>query len=505
MIPDHDSQGKVETLRTAPFDCLVDPAWQDCVRQLIASSSDPEEWAAWNAVKQSTVRTVYRGDVTIPGGGTENVHLKLFRAVRLSDRARDALTGSRSAREFRNLLEARARGLPSIQPLAAGSLTGSWGSRSFLLTKTEPGQAMPREPLPPADAAAVGKLLRRVHDAGLHARDLHAGNILRRPDGELLLLDLTSASYGEALTDQERGRALAFFCLDLDGNVRDLHAQPLLAAYGASTAVVSSAVKAGRRLRNHAVTAFGRRAFRSCRTTAVEQPSRKPRSYLHIPAEEWWKGARDAFARLDALEPIKSGRRGAVYLLDDIVIKERTAAAARRLFESTYWLKFAGVPTPMPVAVETFRGRGKVATRRLPNVNLQDDLREGLATDEGSLIVCARNFGSAVGRLHSFGLRNRDMKFENLIRDRASQTILTVDLDGVRRQLPGDNRGRSSDLGRLLAAFRHADSPGGETVIRAFLREYVRTCRKLLYPVPHRRHVLAQATSNARAWATAHA
>jgi tRNA A-37 threonylcarbamoyl transferase component Bud32 len=504
MIPHHDTQGKVETLRSGPFDCLVDADWRECLRDLIAMSPDPEGWATWDVVKRSTVRTVSSGDVVVPGGGTRSVHLKLFRAVRLSDRARDAFAGSRSAREFRNLLTARRLGLPGVQALAAGSLTGSFGSRSFLLTGTEAGRTLPRGPLPATDAAAAGRLLRAIHDAGLHARDLHSGNLLRRPDGELRLLDLTSATFAEPLTDLERGRALAFFCLDLDGNVRDPAARPLIEAYAASPSIVSSAIKAGHRLRNRAVTAFGRRAFRACKTTRVERQNRKPRRSLHVPAEASWGEARDAFASLDSLEPAKSGRRGAVFLLENLVVKERTAAAARRLFESAYWLTFAGVPTPMPIAVETFRGRGRVATERLPNVDLLRELRAGLASNEPELLACAKNFGRAVGRLHSFGLRNRDMKFENLIRDRASQSIQIVDLDGVRRQLPGDNRGRASDLGRLLAAFRHADSPGGDPVIRAFLREYVRTCHRLLYPVPHRRHVLAQATTNAGSWAAAH-
>ena len=96
------------------------------------------------------------------------------------------------------------------------------------------------------------------------------------------------------------------------------------------------------------------------------------------------------------------------------------------------------------------------------------------------------------------------MKFENLIRDPATQQIYIVDLDGVRRQVPGDNRGRASDLGRLLAAFRHAGSPGDHSVIRSFLRAYVRTCKRLLMPITHRGNTLRQAEANARSWASTH-
>src|SRR5262245_21797220 len=58
---------------------------------------------ALRVVKQSTVRTVLSGDV-----GGQHVHLKLFRAATLSDRARDRLRGDRGTREARNLLAAAA-------------------------------------------------------------------------------------------------------------------------------------------------------------------------------------------------------------------------------------------------------------------------------------------------------------------------------------------------------------------------------------------------------------
>ena len=509
MIEDPRIDRKFEPLRTKGFVCLVDPAWRDSLQPLL-NLADPREWTEdWVEVKKSTVRTILRG--TIPSPETHGpeahpveVHLKLFRAVRLADRARDALTGSRSARELRNLDTARSLGLPCIRPLAAGTYSGSFGSRSILLTLTEPGEPLPRGPLTAADAAAAGALLRRAHDAGLHARDLHPGNLLRREDGTIVLLDLTSAAFADPLEPHERARALAFFCLDLDGNVRDPAARPLVAAYDATPDILTAAVTTARRLRNRAVSAFGRRAFRPCRTTVVEHAPRKARDFLHVPAEDLWPQGRHVLDKLDTLTPIKSGRRGAVYLTDDLAIKKRSAAAACRLFESAYWLAFAGVPTPTPVALRTFKKVGVVATRRLHRVSLLEDLQNRLADDDAALLDCAAEFGASVGRLHSFGLRNRDMKFENLIRDPDANRIVMVDLDGVRRRVPGDNRGRASDLGRLLAAFNHADRPGGQPVVDAFLRAYVRTCRRLLRPVRHRRHVLEQADVGAREWAAAH-
>ncbi|MDA0373513.1 MAG: hypothetical protein O2865_06985, partial [Planctomycetota bacterium] len=51
---------------------------------------DPFAWPGLVEVKSSTVRTVSRGTL-----GDQDVHLKLYRAVRISDRARDALSGAR--------------------------------------------------------------------------------------------------------------------------------------------------------------------------------------------------------------------------------------------------------------------------------------------------------------------------------------------------------------------------------------------------------------------------
>ncbi|MEE2886217.1 MAG: lipopolysaccharide kinase InaA family protein [Planctomycetota bacterium] len=493
MIPDLHDLGKIENLRTEQFQCLVATRWRNCVEKMLAAKP-PTDWTEWEEIKSSTVRTIYRGTIPGPDGNPVDAHLKLFRAVSLSDRARDAIGGSRSVREFRNLVGALERGLPCVEPIAAGSILGHLGSQSFLLTRTKIGEPLPRGPLPPDDAQSVGRLILQSHEAGLHARDLHPGNILRLADGSMVLVDLTSAVLADRLNSRDRGRALAFFCLDLDAGIEDPAARPILEAYGANETVLEAARKNSRRLRNRALSSFGRRAFRPCKTTQIERAKRKPRVYLHTPAQTLWDRARELIDKLPELEPVKSGRRGAVYLEDGIVIKVRSAAAARRLFESAYWLRFAGVPTPMPVALQTFRSTGTIAVQRLAWPNLREESRS-LSQEES--VAAAQSLGESVGRLHSFGLRNRDLKFENLVRNPDSGTVSMVDLDGVKRRVPTDDRGRASDLGRLLAAFWQADQPGGETVIREFLRAYVRTCRRLLYPVLHRRHLLDQAVVRA--------
>src|SRR5262249_17090134 len=166
----------------------------------------------------------------------------------------------------------------------------------------------------------------------------------------------------------------------------------------------------------------------------------------------------------------RSGRRGAVWLLDELVVKQRAQGPARRLFTAMYWLLFAGVPQPGPVALRTFDGTGPLFARRLCRPDIADELRSG-ALAGGALLAAAGSLGDGLGRLHAHGLRNRDLKFENLVRDPQS-AVCMVDLDGVRRKRPSDARGQAMDLGRLLAAFRAAGSPGGGAAVRAFARGY---------------------------------
>jgi hypothetical protein len=105
--------------------------------------------------------------------------------------------------------------------------------------------------------------------------------------------------------------------------------------------------------------------------------------------------------------------------------------------------------------------------------------------------------------LHAHGLRNRDLKFENLVRDPASGVIRAVDLDGVRRGAANDHRGQGRDLGRLLAAFRAAGSPGGAGTVSAFVRAYLRSHLRLLQRPPLLR-IARRAEQRAAEWASAH-
>ena len=269
------------------FDC-ADPA------ALVAALRDV------SLVKQSSVRTVYQGSLALESASPLHVHLKLHRPVRFTDRARDAARGPKSAAEFQALRAALDAQLPVVRPLAEAHFDATEGIAStgnWLLTETVPnaeaapsgyldGACMP-EPI----ARAGGALLRLAHDAGLHAQDLHPGNLLIDPEGRAWLVDLAGATLAQPLDGEQRARALAFFCQHLDGNLADAQAAPLRAAYRLhdfeEEKLSARAVQHGKRLRGRALESFGRRAMRPCRETAVvtapgvrHRKSRSPETVL---------------------------------------------------------------------------------------------------------------------------------------------------------------------------------------------------------------------------------
>jgi len=215
----------------------------------------------------------------------------------------------------------------------------------------------------------------------------------------------------------------------------------------------------------------------------------------------------DTRAALLALDPDvhearRRGRRGGVWVLDAFVVKDRDQGKARKLWLAHYWLLFAGVAAPTPLALRLHAGRGRVFTRRLPLPDLAEELSSG-QLDEAALAAAARSLGAMVGRLHAHGLRNRDLKLENLVREPEGRGVAMVDLDGVTLHSAEDTRGCGRDLGRLLAAWRAAGSPGGEPTVCRFVRAYARSRRRLLQQPPMQR-LLMHAEKRAREWQTSH-
>lgn len=474
------------------------------LRELLGQAVDGWTALGFERIKERTVRSVFRGAL-----GEIPVHVKLFRADKLSDRARDSLRGERGRREFQHLLRARALGLPAAEPLAFGMARDGDTLRSFVVTRTvEAGVPFDFE-MDKTTHHRTGALLRQVHDCGARTTDLHPGNLLIDDAGDPWLVDLTSFRHAGDPRLAQRAHGLALFCQALDGGALDDRARHLLEGYRAAAPLplapdfLEHLALATRRWRANALPAFGRRSTRDCRHTATDaRRSGQPRWFWHLPQLDAATRERcRAFAE-EPPEPTRSGRRGAVWLTDELAVKQRDRGAARKLWRASYWLLFAGVEAPRPIALDLQADCGLVFTARIDNESLAAELSRG-ALDAATITACAGALGYSVGRLHAHGLRNRDLKFSNLVRLPDTHRIAMVDLDGVRRKPVLDTRGHGADLGRLLAAFREAGAPGNGKTLRAFLRGWLRAHRDLLQRAPWRR-LLRRAEQRAAEWARTH-
>ncbi len=507
MVPQRSPAGNDPLPQSEPIQApgcrgLVVTSAQNALQPLLEQLPDTR---GLQLVKESTVRSVLRGRFD-----NLDVHVKIHRAVTLSDRARDNLRKDRGAREAANLLAAAALGLQAATPLAHGVYRTDHGARSFLVTRTIEGATPFDFDMDPSVLKDVGRMLRSAHDRGFLPGDLHPGNMVVDRTGLPWLLDLGKVEHHGDPDLRRRAADLAFFCAELDGGPMDPAARSLLFAYldgdrEMPGEIIDELVLATRRLRNRQLGKYGRRSSRPCRHTIVERDGAGTNWRLHQVEDEVERPVLHEACReflFAPPRPDKEGRRGAVWLGEELVVKRREQGPARHLFEAMYWLSFARVPQPEPVALATRNGVGHVFARRIPAPSLDKALASGRLSGK-ALLQCAHALGTAVGRLHAFGLRNRDLKFENLVRDPFSGTVCMTDLDGLRRKKAVDRRGQGRDLGRLLAAFRHAGSPGGTAAVTAFARSYLRARQRLLQPAESRR-IWRVAGKRAAEWLRAH-
>ncbi len=169
---------------------LRNPAFAAVTRDWLA----PAFWGA----RARPVATGGRGGAWyISAGEGEFVLRQYLRGglvARLS-RASYVFTGfdyTRSLREFRLLLQLRARGLPVPEPIAALAQRSGllFWQGAILLRRISRAHPLPESPSLDAEElwARVGELVRRFHDAGLDHADLNCDNILEA-EGELWLID----------------------------------------------------------------------------------------------------------------------------------------------------------------------------------------------------------------------------------------------------------------------------------------------------------------------------
>lgn len=187
-----------------------------------------DDWKANDAlevIKTGPHRTVYR--LHIASG---DFYLKHFRMADWQAWLRNAFRASPAERELQAVLRIAALRLPTFEPVALGvcrryPLTGDTYliSRAipnaipldhYLLTEFSGRQSRDRADLRHRLACEMGRLAARLHAAGIEHVDLHAGNLLIRPNAVggaplLSLIDLHSVRFHSSLSQSRRDRNLA--------------------------------------------------------------------------------------------------------------------------------------------------------------------------------------------------------------------------------------------------------------------------------------------------------
>lgn len=182
--------------------------------------------------------------------GPLDVVVKQFRNTRLQDRLRRRTRGTKAARSWRAARVLAAAGLLTPDPVMWIDSAGETGP-SFYVCRYLPdvlearylfraaNAGTEREQFPQVDFPRfldeLGRLIRRLHEAGIWHRDLSVGNVLLKPgpDGvpdALYLIDLNRARLGRPPGPTERVRDLTRLSIR-----RPEDQERLLAAYQGGT------------------------------------------------------------------------------------------------------------------------------------------------------------------------------------------------------------------------------------------------------------------------------
>jgi len=279
--------------------------------------------------------------------GPVEVAVKQFRRSSLRDRLRRR--ESKAARSWRAARALAAAGLATPEPVMLVESARAGGpsfyvcryleetlEARYLFRAANAGELSARFPGLdfPAYLDALGRTLRRLHDAGFWHRDMTGGNLLLPADQagaprDLYLLDLNRARLGRPPTVSERTRDLCRLALD-----RGEHQEALLAAYWGDgfPAWKGGLYDAYRRafLAKNAGKLRLRRVFGRLRGRILPRGA-----HVHIPAPPAGAGARDR-AVWDALSDQPHQHAGrlqklGVRLADTGAHAEEAAAVAKAL------------------------------------------------------------------------------------------------------------------------------------------------------------------------------
>lgn len=437
-----------------------------------AFAGDPRRPSAWIArrgevLRELPGRSVFRAEI-----GGQRVVVKEFTPRRLRHWIRRY-----AETEADNALAVARRGVPVVEPLACARLADG---RQLLVLREEPGARTLQE-LVLARAVTgharhelakrVGELMARMQNAGIRHRDPHAGNVLVRPDGTVLLADAWDLRPGDYLTMRERARALADFALFFlkHGNLVDL----LLfwGAYGRAAELLPEQLEELRA----GVLRLVPDAFRRLSGMRARKVRRLGRAVKagpfagivtgDLPPERLEAIVRRTLDLRAGPDVLKASPTAWTFAAGDDCVakvflpKKATrplrdllcGTRAERALEGAEALFHRGLRTPPVLAVlrdTGTPGRSLLVLGRVRDARPVEDALRDAAPAEARRIAAL--VGRTLRRMHDWGLRHRDLKRDNLLLAEGNGELCFLDLDGVRQAKgPLDWTRRARDLARL--------------------------------------------------------
>ncbi len=446
-------------------------------------------------VKENAVRTVWR----VPAPGGEAAYLKLFRVSPLAAATKYLFVPSRAKAEWEASRGLREAGIPAAEVLGFTEVrTSGLLARAACVVREFPDamELVPwmhrrwgREgPWTPGQAAArrdllerLGRVLRKLHDAGFRHPDLHGGNLLLAREGEppdMRLIDLHTVSRGTP---------------DREGDLATLLHSLLTATTAEERGIVRAAYGGGAEAPEPRLAAMeARRLASRCSASKLFGPTGRfgvaRRGDLRLVHLRAW-GAEPFLAALDAhrspKDVLKRGGRSTVTRVEvdgpggrvRLIVKETKVRGAADLLKNALrrprgmqawasgnglWHRDVDCAEPRACAV-----RGGWPLRRESFLVMEDVSAGGERFDLRSLRLWggggplrgkkeeAARFGRFVGALHARGVYHGDLKAVNVfVRPKHGRdSFCLVDYDRVDfGPGPVPARRRRKNLAQLAAS-----------------------------------------------------